>query len=232
VPNSILSKYGLSFGSQRSKVVALAYMLDSLGVTSVTATCIIDRDYEHFLPLPKMVPLLRLTDFNSIECYLLSPTIIAKLGDLVLKGFPLPATEMLLQLEPIARHLFVLRLANEMLEWGMPWIQTERYVSCRRKQIAFDRKGFIHAYLSNGKRMRHRKVFDQKCLELSEQLSKLPLLLAIRGHDFTLLMFILISKTKRDPIFANHDGFERALAGCLDVHILDPHPLFRHLSSF
>ncbi len=232
IPDDIVVKHGLNLDSNRAKVLSLAYELHEYGITVITAGCIVDLDFQPFIPLERVVPLIHFTDYNSIECYLLSERNLSKFIDLVLKGFSLNSVRIIDAISYIAVEIFSIRLTNEYLRWGLPWVNLKGYVKCKKSKITFNKNGYIKAYLSKGRKLHEKEAFLSRLAESQSIISGKSIMVSFRGHDFTYLLYKLISKTKKDHNLANHDALEAALAGCIDLDSLRSEPLFSYIYEF
>ncbi len=225
VPNSIVEKHGLCPGSDRSRVIALAYELHDRGLASSSVLCLIDLDFEPYIPLIRRVPLLLFTDYNSFETYLQSPIVLDKFLQVVLCGFCWTAQELLDKAIPILIRLFAIRLANEQLGWRMEWLSVKRYIYIQQVAITFEEDSFITAYLGKNSKLRQREEFITALKATASSLNDSPML-STRGHDFTYMLHLVIRELKHGNFFPDETRLERALYGCAEFSQLSKHPLF------
>lgn len=225
--DDILKRHGLNKGSNRSKVLALsAELAQSLSV-KCKIICIADRDQEDYLPSGLDNCYLEFTDYNSIELYLLKNSTIRKFISLVLGGFPISEDRLLTQAIPILEDLYVLRLANQVLNWKMEWIKFKKYVQIA-EEFSFDREGFQKAYLLNNGKWHRKAVFEAKVEELRSMLKDDPRL-RLRGHDLMELLYYAVKKLKSSRKFGDVHTFRGAFMGCLELSELSDERLFQRI---
>jgi len=227
VNDDILERHGLNRGSNRSRVLALsAELAQSLPVTC-KIVCIVDRDQEDYLPSGLGNCFLEFTDYNSTELYLLRSSMIRKFISLVLGGFPISEDRLVAQVIPILEDLYVLRLAGQVLDWNMEWINFTKYVQIA-EGFSFDRERFQKAYLQKNGKWYKRAVFEAKVEELRSML-KDDLRFRLRGHDLMDLLYYVVKKRKSSRKFGNVQTFRGAFMGCLELSELSGERLFQRI---
>jgi len=227
VNDDILERHRLNRRSNRSKVLALsAELAQSLPVTC-KIVCIADRDQEDYLPSGLGNCFLGFTDYNSTELYLLRSSMIRKFISLVLGGFPISEDRLVAQAIPILEDLYVLRLANQALDWNMEWINFTKYVQIT-EEFSFDRERFQKAYLQKNRKWNRRAVFEIKVEELRSML-KDDRRFRLRGHDLMELLYYAVKKRKSSRKFGNVHTFRGAFMGCLELSELSGERLFQRI---
>lgn len=231
VPNHLLTKYGLSLHSNRSRVVALSAELYSRLQTKVKVMCVADRDFEDVLPGIPSLPLLCLTDGTSIEMYAFNEVCLHKLTTVVLGGFPLTSAEMLKCLASILRDIYAIRLANEKLGWNMQWLCFTRYVSIAGTRVQFDRDAFVKAYLLKNSKWNRKTEFHNVLSECKSLLS-FDAPRSARSHDLGDLLLYMIRHLRKERRFGNTETLEGVLLGTVETCELVRFPLFRKIKEF
>lgn len=227
VNDDILERHKLNRRSNRSKVLALsAELAQSLPVTC-KIICIADRDQEDYLPSGLGNCFLEFTDYNSTELYLLGSSMIRKFISLVLGGFPISEDRLVAQAIPILEDLYVLRLANQALDWNMEWINFTKYVQIT-EEFSFDRERFQKAYLQKNRKWNGRAVFEIKVEELRSML-KDDRRFRLRGHDLMDLLYYAVKKRKSSRKFGNVHTFRGAFMGCVELSELSGERLFQRI---
>lgn len=228
IPDAVLERHGLNSGSNRSKVIALSAELYSHFENRVNVMCVVDRDFDDYVPKVSTVPLLSFTDGSSIETYAFNEICLTKFTSVVLGGFPLTPNELLNCLTEILRDLYAVRLANETLGWGMQFLPLKGYVSIVRSKVQFQKEGFLKAYLQKNRKWRDRELFKRTLDACTTKLST-DHTRTVRGHDISELLLLIIRKLSNDRKFGNAETLEGVLLGTVEAQDLSVQPLFRKI---
>lgn len=229
VPDEVLDRHGLEPGSNRSRVIALSKELAAHLPSDRKILCIVDRDYEDYLPTGHTNSYLEFTDYTSADLYLWRKRTMQKLISLVLNGFPVSTEQVMADLVRILEEVFLLRLTNEALDWRMKWIPFVKYVQfCG--YIVFDADRFITAYLQKNDRCAQRTEFDVKRRELQANLPEEPRR-RIRGHDLIEVLYHAAKKLKSSRRYGDVQTFQGAYAGCLESQDIRDELLFQRISA-
>ncbi|MFH1671821.1 MAG: hypothetical protein ABIF87_00100 [Pseudomonadota bacterium] len=228
VSNTLLLKHGLRFPSNRSKLVALSYELAGLRSVTSSVLCIVDRDYDDVMSITRQNPFLALTDFNSMENYVLSNKHVRKFVTVALGNLPCDIDTLLPQLGMILRQLFYIRAANEKLSWGMKWICPRKYITVRRDSLVFDCAAFVHVLLLKNGRSTQRSTF-QKSIDSIASVSPSDDRLAIRGHDLMDILHLVASKLHPKRNYGDTCFFGCAFLASVAVDDLAQYELFRNV---
>ncbi|MCP4109427.1 MAG: hypothetical protein GY749_28535 [Desulfobacteraceae bacterium] len=232
VPDELIEKYNLNTGSNRSRVIAVSFQVEEVFQKNKNILCIADKDYDVHLSVSWNHPTLIFTDYNCLESYLVCYELIDKFFSLVCTNFFLNPSEFLEKINSILKSLYIIRLTNEKLKWGMKWIQNlSRYFQIKGKEIIFEEERYINAYLNKNSRMGDKKVFLD-VLENYRNLLCEDIRLCMRGHDFTEFFFLLHNTSKSKPKFNNHDAFVASLWGCIELSMIENEGLFKKLLKF
>ncbi|MCK4347237.1 MAG: hypothetical protein KAW47_01340 [Thermoplasmatales archaeon] len=229
VNEDYLKRHCVDKGSNRSRVLALSAELATSLKKTAKVVCIVDRDYEDYLPSGINNCFLEFTDYNSTELYLYNPMVINKFIHLVLGGFHLSVDDIMIKALPVLEYLYVVRLANRALEWRMSWIDFTKYIHVSN-DIQFNRDGFLKAYLLKNKKWSKRSTFEKKVREFLANL-KPDHRFRVRGHDLMEFMHYTVKKLKKKRKFGNVWTLQGALTGCLELQKLSEKKLFQRLLS-
>lgn len=235
IPTDQLFALGLN-DNNRSRVIFLAFELQRLFEGSLPhVICIADRDFDNLIAnLNIESELLLFTDYTSMEMYLFDSKIIEKFLRLVLHRDDLESVNILTNISPILEEMFLLRAANESLNYGMEWLSLASLKRCFKKRkggsMKFDSNDFVDKYLNKNNRISDKITFLDKVKELrNKNISEIRN--KIRGHDFIQIFCLYV-----DPYVPNHiKGFVepeiafRSLLCCLDVDYLMKERLFQEL---
>jgi hypothetical protein len=240
VPDSIFdefSQYRLNKSSDRDKLLALSYKLNEKFSEKKRIMCIGDKDFDTFLGRLHQNSYFRYTDYQSFELYLFNVRIIEKFLRFVVRKFPQTADDLLRDMSIILQDIFLIRVSNEILHWGMKWIDFCKYVSYKKNVLIFTKDDFIHSYLSKNSRLSEKNEF----VAILKEVKKILLVDArhnIRGHDFTYLLYCIIrmyakrlgnDRRGKAADFANCETCDGALRGCAEVRDIECEPLFQEL---
>lgn len=206
VPESVLSKYGLSLGNKQ-RIIALSKELD--GITqNAKVFCLADKDLDHWFFDIKNTSRLRWTSFCSIECHFLTKeTIIdiavtagkAKIGDF--DGFFESLTSTI-------RRLYALRLSDRELGLNLKWVALRKYLKRVGDLIVFDAEKYTSSLLSSNARLQKRKDFDAATEAWYTRLVG-DIRMSARGHDYTELLAWSILEFGGAKELANETAVER-----------------------
>jgi hypothetical protein len=230
VPSSEVRTRGLE-NNARGRTIALSSIFqDHFGAERPKIGCIVDADMNHFLGIPTSNDFLEYTDFTGLEMYLYDAKILSKFLDLYVRSSTVPSKEIFEAITPVLQELFLIRLCNEMLQLGLPYLSFERCCTVRGLKLSFDREDYITRYLSKGQALQERERFTE-CIEkhrgsLSEEPRK-----QINGHDFLALLSLFLRRHVNDSALVRPGLFERTLFSCVEIEDLDRHQLFRSLNT-
>jgi len=228
IPNEIITKHGFARKSNRSRVLALACELMEHYPDGLPVLCLADRDYEDYRPSVRANSYLVFTDCNSLDLYAFTQATIDKFTTIALGGLPVSVAGLMDHLDSILRRVYSLRLANELLGWGMEWIAFTKYVKVRKGNISFDEDRFVRAYLLKNNRWEDRHRLKDKIKEVEKLLSQ-DQGRRIRGHDLSDLLLLVIRNMRKDRKFGNSETLEGSLMASLECRDLERSPFFRRI---
>ena len=230
VPDEIVLKHGLTAGSNRSRVLAVACELAEQRPQGLSVLCLADRDFEDYCPSVRDNAYILFTDCNSLDLYAFTLHTMRKFAAVALGGLPMPAETLMDMLIATLRQIYTLRLANELLGWGMRWISFTRYISFQQGALTFRKEELIRTYLQNNTRWADRGIFENKVQEAERLLDQDPRR-TIRGHDFGDLFLWLIRKLRSDRKYGNRETLEGSLMASVERCDLENAPFFRRLQT-
>ena len=230
IPDEVLAEHYLTKGSKRSCVLALACTLAARFPSGLNVLCLADRDFEDYRPTVKPNCYLLFTDCNSLDLYPFSLNTIQKFIMVALGGLPVSAETIMNFLDMILRRVFLLRLANELLGWGMEWVPFTRYVKISANSVRFDENRFIQAYLQKNRRWADHEEFHHRVRE-AERLLSSQTGRRIRGHDFSELFLVMIRKMRRDRKYGNRETLEGSLMVAIERRDLEATPCFQRIQA-
>lgn len=232
VPNELLAVSRLSTHSERNRVIVLSeYLSTEIKAMNPKVRCIADKDFNHYLGIQRRNRLLFYTDYNSMDMYLFNEKTLRKCLSFYSQTFPISPKKLICSLKKILQRIFLLRLANEGLGWGMTRVDLKKYIKWESKKITFDEAKYIQAYLQRNNRLRQRKSFEAKVVELSGKLGSDPRQ-NIRGHDFIYVLYLLLKRFFRRSIrLQNFDTFRGVILGLLEIVDVQKENLFQKLNS-
>jgi hypothetical protein len=226
----IPSTYGtVDLKSNRDKLITLSLLIDDL-VPETSVLCLIDRDFDDFIPSITNSKLLR-TDFACMESYLLSSNVIQKFFEIGLGGFPFKADYVINELSVVLKALFNLRLVRHLHFRPAQLLQIDGNLNINKStgQIVFNGPDYIEKFLNKNQLKNQEEEISKNLNNWSSKLSE-DIRKTIQGHDFISILFLYINKIKNSPKF-KEESFERALFLSVEPESLEQHTLFKALVS-
>jgi len=230
IPDEILLKHSLPSGSNKARLIALSYEV-AVSPAASGVMCIADRDYDDCCSRDHHNACLSHTDGNSIELYALNPAVFRKFLLVALGGFSITAEHLISQCIVVLEQIYAIRAANELLKWGMSWIPFRRHISIAGSSITFEASGFVRAYLQKNGRTQDKDIFSEAVEKVLQGLDADPMK-RMRGHDLSELLFLIVSKIRKEKRFGNSDTLEGCLMATVETNDLEPHALFKRIRAF
>lgn len=231
IDDDLVLKHGLSAGSNRSRVLALAgEIAERCPDGRMGVLCLVDRDFEDYRPCALPGTYVAFTDCNSIELYAFNVSCLRKFMTIGLGGLRIGVEALVPLMTNVLTDIYAIRLANELLGWGMQWIPfVPTYVDVVPPEIIFRKDAFIRAYLQKNDRWAERDAFTAKVAAATAGLSGDPSR-RIRGHDLAELLAHIIRKMSC-PHRYSATMLERALLSSVERCDLEKMPLFQRLAG-
>jgi len=232
IPAEAYERTSLRAGSNHNKVIVLAEELSrDFDKKKIKVKCIADADYDRHLNKCRSNYVLEYTDYTSIEMYFFNKPFLSKFVNLALHGFSISQANLIRDFKKVLQRIFLIRLANESLEWSMKWIDFKEYISWSGGRIKLDEEQFLRNYLIRNGKIRALSEFKAVMRDFKEQLHQDPRH-NIRGHDFTYLFFLVVKRYKGHRAgFKDLQTFEGSLCGCIELDFLECEELFKRLGS-
>jgi hypothetical protein len=227
MPPSLFHPHGLNASCTRDHVVLLSEELsERLRDARKRLRCIADADFDRHLGRCRKNDILEYTDYTSVEVYLFNQETMGKFIHFAFHQSQVSVSELMRNLGQVLQRVFLFRLANEKLGWGMTWIDLKDYLSYGNGRIEFDERRFVKNYLVKNAKGGDGDTFQKAVEESSTELAP-DVRQNIRGHDFTYLLFLMGRKCggKRFTV-KNWETFEALFCGFVEFEQITREPLF------
>jgi len=231
VPLEVVERHGLTCGN-RSEIIALCLELEELlGAGFSGATGVIDRDADSILEEHCECGLLLKSDYSCIEMYFFSEKCLAKMLKLAFPNAKRSAQDVIGQLAPVLRELFLVRAANESLRLAAKWIAFNSFVSVKGGILQFRLHDFRRHYLQGGGVWAKRIEFET---EINKLRAKLPgdLRFGANGHDAICLLGHFLKsfcKKAKDAERTQPHVLVHLLTCSVEVIDVQEEPMFKQL---
>ncbi len=228
IPSETVEKYNLE-DNNRNRIIALAHEIEqSHKANPNQVTCIVDRDFNHLIGPKYACSLLILTDYTCMEMYLFEEEHIGKFFSIVLSGFHVSPGALIVCFSLVLTELFLIRLANEVLQSNMTLVKFHRCCTLDGNNIIFDIDEFVTRYLHSNSKHELREKLLATIEDYRTKLDADPRF-NIHGHDFINLMsWYLRRKGVASPL-SDPEVVERSLFGCIESQGLINYPMFKTL---
>lgn len=230
ITNELLDKYGLSHGSNRSRIIAAAMAIKESSPDLDNALFIADRDYSDYMPEEMNNSILEFTDYNSIELYALNEETVRKVLSVLYGNYSVEMPNFYYEMKSILRDIFAIRLSNERLGWQMEWLDFRKYVLVAPR-VTFKKDCFVEAYLKKNSKWSKRRGFEDSIQSCDQEL-KDDCRLSIRGHDFVSLFQYLMNKKFRKKIIHKEEVFQGILLSSLEKESLLREAMLQKIDEF
>ena len=230
IPDDVLLEHGLPTGSNRSRVLALACELSAQHPMGLRVLCLADRDFEDYRPSEIDKRYVLFTDGNALDLYAFTPSNMLKFTAVALGGLRAPAQTLMALLTDVLQQVFAVRLANELLGWGMEWVPFARYVEIEGATVSLRRDALIRAYLQKNGRWPSRQEFADKVDEVFGLLST-EATRKMRGHDLGELLLRVIRGMSCKRRYFDVETLEGSLMAAVDRRDLEKLPFFQRISE-
>lgn len=233
IPPQTLREHGLSDG-KRDRILFLSSELSKhLPHGTNAVTCVADVDYDVVLRDPSSLDFLFFIDYSGLELY----TYEARFLDEVLATAglgSLSGADILSQLEPILKRLYLIRAAGLALGLNLKWLNSSTETcSLVHGGVRFDESDFIDRLLNKNTAFHEKRKLVEKVAEFEQKAQTCPdARKVIRAHDFAeLLAWYLKRRQKGNKEWHDKDLLERFLLAHLQMEDLASHPFFQALET-
>jgi len=228
IPVDKIKQYNLE-DNNRDRIITLALLLaPHIGEESLQMTCIADRDLDSVLNRQHNCGLLLFTDYTCIEMYSFNEMCMDKLLNIFIRGFPHKPAYVLQQLRLTLRKLFLIRLANKVLNLGLMEIPFKRCCRLKDGEIIFDTEDFINRYLNKSNMRSRKQEFSDTIKSCQSRLAN-DHLHCMHGHDYIHLLAWYLAHHHVDRKLCDSEVIGRTLLGLLEFNQLVDLPLFKQL---
>jgi len=215
--------------NERGRAIALGMTLENkLGRDNCQVTCVVDSDFDIILQKEHDYRMVLFTDYTCLEMYLFSAETVDKFFNGFLFGFAFSSEEVLCALKETLQEVFLIRLANLVLEWNLTWLSFERCCVAEGARIQFDREDYIGRYLNNNSVVCKKKEFITTVEALRDKLLPDPKF-QMHGHDFIELLCWFIKKHSIKAELARPGVVRRSLSLCVSHDELAKESFFLQL---
>ncbi len=220
-------------GNNRNKNIYLADRLESKDVSPDRVKCIIDSDFDFILQKQCNNKFLLFTDYTCLEMYFYNKETLEKFLEITLGGFPYSASHILSQCSKILPDLFLIRLANKILDLNMTLRQFRKCCSCVDCEMSLDINDYIQRCLTSNNCHSRLEEFKEIIEEYRNNLTEDPRK-QIHLDDFVELLSYLINECgkKEHKKFCDADVLEGSLKGCFEVDFLEEVNIFNIIKEW
>lgn len=232
VPRSLVDAHGCDEGN-RGRVLALAGELDKnlVGSPRRCPTLVYDADGDHLFARVRRLDILLPTDFACLEMYLFNEATFDKMMSLVLMGCGVSAQHALKTLSTVLLRLWAIKATNHLLGLSMSWIGFDACCELSGESIQFNESEFIKRYLMNNSCLAEKDAFVTKMREVEAHFQDDARYQMNGHHFFSLSRWYFRHFAKEREVCSSEGAFERAFFGCLELEVLDQHPLFQQVAK-
>lgn len=217
--------------NNRERVIYLADYLHNSLQNSDQFICIADRDFNHFIDELFEIPALLFTDFTSMEMYFFGQRILEKFFIIICNKSDLPCRLLLNSFTNILQELFLMRLANEYLQWNMAWLNSVTCIEESNWNFTLNSNDFKNRLLNKNGRMNQMDEFNSVVEKFRESLDE-EIRYQMHGHDYiNLFVWLLHKKGLNGSRKINEINLPRILASSLTISEFLKFNLFNSIAS-
>ncbi|MET9197488.1 DUF4435 domain-containing protein [Streptomyces olivaceus] len=232
VPGDLVTSYGLDIGC-KGRVITLALELEKrLASADLQVRCIVDADSDRVLGTDIIdAKYLRYTDFTCIESYFWDAEHLQKYIKIALHdtlGFT--AEELIKEMSPILREVFLLRVVHKYLDEGWKWVEVASCVTARKGAVSFDREKFMRKYLQSNSAWHRREEFEQ-VVEIHRAKLDADIRHSLQGHDLTGIVSELVKECVKPKALGQPEVVARMLAMTIEREDSLKFPLLREFAE-
>ena len=146
----------------------------------------------------------------------------------------MPETEiptLLDSMSPILEDLFIIRAANQKLDWGMTLVPFTRCCDIDGPKIIFDKNDFIDRCLNSNARQHERSVFNELCKEFQSVGLSSPKQRIHSDDCLELLGWYLRQRLNWTGYRRGERSIMANLMGALDDRLISDENLFSQLNT-
>jgi hypothetical protein len=193
IPSSLVYSHGLEPGNREELIVLSLELERLLEKDAEYLLCVVDTDFDLLLGRKYSSRYLLCFEYTCVDLCFCSEKPIENLFMLGIRHLPCAVETLLANFAEVLQEVFLIRAANEKLNWKMQWIGFVTCCSIESNLVVFNRDEFIKRYLNNANRSTEFGKFIDVCEEI-RSVNVESFKHRIRGHDFHELLGWYISK--------------------------------------
>lgn len=213
-------------GGNRDRVIFLARFLDGKHVQKVA--CIIDADFSYLSGQGPVNPPLFMTDFSCMEMYFFTERCFAKLFSICYRKFDWPVQDIMRNISWVAQEFFLYRWANNVLGWGMDWLERIVCMNMDGWEVRLDEDGYITRFLNKNGRLANKVEFEAQVRNLRSSLRG-DRRFQMNGHDLISVLAWYVRQRGISGQKATMENVHLFMPLTLDHRELLPEPMFEAL---
>jgi hypothetical protein len=189
IPAAALTQFGLGTGSNKSRVIALALLLDARLVGRASnVSCLVDSDEDRILSNLRKTPRLLYTDYTSIEMYLFNHPTLARFLSFMCNLEVASAVDFAAVALTVLPVQFAARVVNQRLALKTAVPAFTSGLSKKTDFASFNSTKYINAFIQQIPADRRKNNVAQA---VEDTLAGLPRDIRHKshGHDFLQLLF-------------------------------------------
>jgi hypothetical protein len=215
----------------KGRAMALAEVLEEkLATDAAKPIFVVDADADYLLGVVCSNKLVLKTDYCDLQLYSFNDVTLNKFLKLVIRSFPLTGNQVIDIVQPILIKLFLFRVANNILRWGLKPVPYLNACRLRDGAIVFNWEKHTVDYLRTKNRLKDRVIFESQVSSLeSKRLADARKM--INGHDLTWLLTWFIRSVKKKSTTPGFDQTDGPLMSCIEAVNLSSEALFSNLEA-
>jgi len=228
-----LNNFSLSIKkNNKNKVIALSYLLDKSIPDLDNVRCIVDSDFDLILKKKYNYRMLLQTDYTSLELYLFNKKVLQKFFALAIESTQFSINSIISQFSEILSEIFLIRLANFLLEANMEWYSIKKCCTFNVSEILFDSTEFIKRYLSKNSLLYLEENFIEIIEDNRANLTDDPKKQIHRDDLFELMSLFLRKSCKFELKLSSIEFVSKSLFLCIEINQLLEENLFKKLKNW
>lgn len=235
IPDKTLIELELPVGSEKSRVTALAILLEqNFGKRPSNIVCLVDADQDRILQKVRNESNIKYTDFTCMEMYILNLTTLKKFFTFTCNMDALRVSDFLKLALIILPCQFVARAVVEKMGLAIAIPRFTSGLKRKRDFDSFDPNKYFDCFLSNAACRNRREEITQEITLLTSLLDS-NLKHKSHGHDFIELMFEFLWSEGGIKLHNKGDDVQkfggRLIATAVDFDRLNQETLFSQISK-
>lgn len=146
IQDEVVRSHGLSTGSNRSRVVALARELRAR-VGNLSAKFLVDRDLEDFVPTPGGLEGVQVTTFGALDVHLFDPLVVEKICQVCAGSDRERAAVNRLDTIDAAHEVYLVRVALAVAQLNCGLLPITRDLALVGGRLQFDARRYLEGVM-------------------------------------------------------------------------------------